>query len=162
MVGRSPSGQTAVWPVVATHQQDGVCKEALAPAPGLSAELSARIQGDVIALATRLGVTGVMAMEMFEVDGGYLVNELAMRPHNTGHWSQDGSLTSQFEQHLRAVLDLPLGDPSAHAPLTAMVNVLGADRDDLYHAYLHVLAHDPPSRCTCTARACGPAGSWGT
>ncbi|WP_101589337.1 5-(carboxyamino)imidazole ribonucleotide synthase [Brevibacterium jeotgali] len=143
MVGRSPSGQTAVWPVVATHQQDGVCKEALAPAPGLSAELSARIQGDVIALATRLGVTGVMAMEMFEVDGGYLVNELAMRPHNTGHWSQDGSLTSQFEQHLRAVLDLPLGDPSAHAPLTAMVNVLGADRDDLYHAYLHVLAHDP-------------------
>ena len=143
MVGRSPSGQTAVWPVVATHQQDGVCKEALAPAPGLSAELSARIQGDVIALATRLGVTGVMAMEMFEVDGGYLVNELAMRPHNTGHWTQDGSLTSQFEQHLRAVLDLPLGDPSAHAPLTAMVNVLGADRDDLYHAYLHVLAHDP-------------------
>ncbi|HLS34585.1 MAG TPA: 5-(carboxyamino)imidazole ribonucleotide synthase, partial [Brevibacterium sp.] len=143
MVGRSPSGQTAVWPVVATHQQDGVCKEALAPAPGLSAELSARIQGDVIALATRLGVTGVMAMEMFEVDDGYLVNELAMRPHNTGHWTQDGSVTSQFEQHLRAVLDLPLGDPSAHAPLTAMVNVLGADRDDLYRAYLHVLAHDP-------------------
>lgn len=143
MVGRSPSGQTAVWPVVATHQQDGVCKEALAPAPDLSDELSARIQGDVIALATRLGVTGVMAMEMFEVDGGYLVNELAMRPHNTGHWTQDGSITSQFEQHLRAVLDLPLGDPSAHAPLTAMVNVLGTDRDDLYHAYLHVLAHDP-------------------
>ncbi len=143
MVGRSPSGQTAVWPVVATHQQDGVCKEALAPAPDLTAELSARIQGDVIALATRLGVTGVMAMEMFEVDGGYLVNELAMRPHNTGHWTQDGSITSQFEQHLRAVLDLPLGDPSAVAPLTAMVNVLGADRDDLYRAYLHVLAHDP-------------------
>ncbi|GAA4515918.1 5-(carboxyamino)imidazole ribonucleotide synthase [Brevibacterium yomogidense] len=143
MVGRSPSGQTAVWPVVATYQQDGVCKEAIAPAPGLAPELSARIQGDVIALATKLGVTGVMAMEMFEVPGGYLVNELAMRPHNTGHWTQDGSVTSQFEQHLRAVLDLPLGDPTATAPLTAMVNVLGADRDDLYHAYLHVLAHDP-------------------
>jgi phosphoribosylaminoimidazole carboxylase PurK protein/phosphoribosylaminoimidazole carboxylase PurE protein len=143
MVGRSPSGQTAVWPVVATHQQDGVCKEAIAPAPGLAPELSQRIQNDVIALATRLGVTGVMAMEMFEVPGGYLVNELAMRPHNTGHWTQDGSVTSQFEQHLRAVLDLPLGDPAPLAPLTAMVNVLGADHTDLYHAYLHVLAHDP-------------------
>ena len=143
MVGRSPSGQTAVWPVVATHQQDGVCKEAIAPAPGLAPEMSQRIQNDVIALATRLDVTGVMAMEMFEVPGGYLVNELAMRPHNTGHWTQDGSVTSQFEQHLRAVLDLPLGDPAPLAPLTAMVNVLGADHADLYHAYLHVLAHDP-------------------
>ena len=143
MVGRSPSGQTAVWPVVATHQQDGVCKEAIAPAPGLAPEMSQRIQNDVIALATRLDVTGVMAMEMFEVPGGYLVNELAMRPHNTGHWTQDGSVTSQFEQHLRAVLDLPLGDPAPLAPLTAMVNVLGADHTDLYHAYLHVMAHDP-------------------
>ena len=143
MVGRSPSGQTAVWPVVATVQENGVCKEAVAPAPNLTPELSQRIQSDVIALATRLGVTGVMAMEMFEVHDGYLVNELAMRPHNTGHWTQDGSVTSQFEQHLRAVLDLPLGDPAPLAPLTAMVNVLGADHADLYHAYLHVLAHDP-------------------
>ncbi|WP_035281742.1 5-(carboxyamino)imidazole ribonucleotide synthase [Brevibacterium album] len=143
MVARSPMGQTAVWPVVATYQDNGICKEAVAPAPGLSDEVSARIQRDVIELATRLGVTGVMAMEMFETADGYLVNELAMRPHNTGHWTQDGSYTSQFEQHLRAVLDLPLGDPAAQFPATAMVNVLGADREDLYHAYLHVLAHDP-------------------
>lgn len=144
MIARSPMGQTAVWPVVATYQQDGICKEAVAPAPGLPGDLSQRITADVIEVATRLGVTGVMAMEMFETrDGSYVVNELAMRPHNTGHWTQDGSVTSQFEQHLRAVLDLPLGDPSAQFPATAMVNVLGADHDDLYRAYLHVLAHDP-------------------
>ncbi|GAA4393287.1 5-(carboxyamino)imidazole ribonucleotide synthase [Brevibacterium pityocampae] len=143
MVARSPMGQTAVWPVVATYQQDGVCKEAVAPAPGLDPELARRITADVLTVAGALDVTGVMAMEMFETPDGYRINELAMRPHNTGHWTQDGSVTSQFEQHLRAVLDLPLGDPSARTPATAMVNVLGADRDDLYCAYLHVLAHDP-------------------
>ena len=143
MIARSPMGQTAVWPVVATYQQDGVCKEAVAPAPGLDPELARRITADVLTVAGALDVTGVMAMEMFETPDGYRINELAMRPHNTGHWTQDGSVTSQFEQHLRAVLDLPLGDPSARTPATAMVNVLGADRDDLYCAYLHVLAHDP-------------------
>ncbi|QCP05236.1 5-(carboxyamino)imidazole ribonucleotide synthase [Brevibacterium sp. CS2] len=143
MIARSPMGQTAVWPVVATYQQDGVCKEAVAPAPGLDPELARRITADVLTVAGALDVTGVMAMEMFETPDGYRINELAMRPHNTGHWTQDGSVTSQFEQHLRAVLDLPLGDPSARTPATAMVNVLGADRDDLYRAYLHVLAHDP-------------------
>ena len=146
MVGRSPSGQTAVWPVVATRQKDGICYEAVAPAPGLDAELSRTITQDVLTLAHALDVTGVMALEMFQTEDGYLVNELAMRPHNTGHWTQDGSVTSQFEQHLRAVLDLPLGDPAPLAPYTAMGNVLGADRDDLYHAYLHVLAHDPRAK----------------
>ncbi len=143
MVGRSPMGQTAVWPVVATYQQDGICKEAVAPAPGIDPELATRIQADVLTVAGSLGVTGVMAMEMFETADGYVVNEFAMRPHNTGHWTQDGSVTSQFEQHLRAVLDLPLGDPSALAPATAMVNVLGTEHEDLYHPYLHVMAHDP-------------------
>nr|WP_272902481.1 5-(carboxyamino)imidazole ribonucleotide synthase [Brevibacterium daeguense] len=146
MVGRSPMGQTAVWPVVATYQQNGVCKEAVAPAPDLEPELAKRITADVLTVAGALGVTGVMAMEMFETADGYVVNELAMRPHNTGHWTQDGSITSQFEQHLRAVLDLPLGDPAARTPATAMVNVLGADQDDLYHPYLHVMAHDPQAK----------------
>ena len=146
MVARSPMGQTAVWPVVATYQQDGVCKEAVAPAPGLDPELARRITADVLTVAGALGVTGVMAMEMFETPDGYRVNELAMRPHNTGHWTQDGSVTSQFEQHLRAVLDLPLGDPSARTAATAMVNVLGADQEDLNRAYFHVLAHDPQAK----------------
>ncbi|GAA2007954.1 5-(carboxyamino)imidazole ribonucleotide synthase [Brevibacterium samyangense] len=161
MVGRSPMGQTAVWPVVATYQQDGICKEAVAPAPGIPAELATRIQGDVLTVAGALGVTGVMAMEMFETADGYVVNELAMRPHNTGHWTQDGSVTSQFEQHLRAVLDLPLGDPSALAPVTVMVNVLGADREDLYPAYLHVMAHDPQVKVHMYGKAARPGRKLG-
>lgn len=146
MVGRSPSGQTAVWPVVATRQKDGICFEAIAPAPNLNPNLARTITADVLTLAAALDVTGVMAMEIFETESGYVINELAMRPHNTGHWTQDGSVTSQFEQHVRAILDLPLGAPTPLAPFTAMGNVLGADRDDLYHAYLHVLAHDPRAK----------------
>lgn len=143
MVGRSPMGQTAVWPVVETWQQDGVCKEAIAPAPGLPEEKARAITEAVLTVAGALDVTGVMAMEMFETPEGFLINEFAMRPHNTGHWTQDGSVTSQFEQHLRAVLDLPLGSPEAREDVSVMVNILGAEHEDLYRPYLHVMAHDP-------------------
>lgn len=143
MVGRSPMGQTAVWPVVETWQQNGVCKEAIAPAPDLSEEKARAITEAILTVAGTLEVTGVMAMEMFETDEGFLINEFAMRPHNTGHWTQDGAVTSQFEQHLRAVLDLPLGSPAAREDVSVMVNILGADHDDLYQPYLHVMAHDP-------------------
>ncbi|TSI18665.1 5-(carboxyamino)imidazole ribonucleotide synthase [Brevibacterium aurantiacum] len=143
MVGRSPMGQTAVWPVVETWQQNGVCKEAIAPAPGLAAGKSREITEAILKVAGALDVTGVMAMELFETADGFLINEFAMRPHNTGHWTQDGAVTSQFEQHLRAVLDLPLGSPAAREDVSVMVNILGADHDDLYHPYLHVMAHDP-------------------
>ena len=143
MVGRSPMGQTAVWPVVETWQQNGVCKEAIAPAPDLSDEKARAITEAILTVAGTLEVTGVMAMEMFETPEGFLINEFAMRPHNTGHWTQDGAVTSQFEQHLRAVLDLPLGSPAAREDVSVMVNILGADHDDLYQPYLHVMAHDP-------------------
>lgn len=143
MVGRSAMGQTAVWPVVETWQQDGVCKEAIAPAPGLAPEKAQEITEAILKVAGALEVTGVMAMEMFETAEGFLINEFAMRPHNTGHWTQDGSVTSQFEQHLRAVLDLPLGSPAAREDVSVMVNVLGAGHEDLYQPYLHVMAHDP-------------------
>ena len=143
MVGRSPMGQTAVWPVVETWQQNGVCKEAIAPAPDLSAEKARSINEAILTVAGTLEVTGVMAMEMFETPEGFLINEFAMRPHNTGHWTQDGAVTSQFEQHLRAVLDLPLGSPAAREDVSVMVNILGADHEDLYQPYLHVMAHDP-------------------
>lgn len=143
MVGRSPMGQTAVWPVVETWQQNGVCKEAIAPAPDLRDEKARAITEAILTVAGTLEVTGVMAMEMFETDEGFLINEFAMRPHNTGHWTQDGAVTSQFEQHLRAVLDLPLGSPAAREDLSVMVNILGADHEDLYQPYLHVMAHDP-------------------
>ncbi|WP_231646213.1 5-(carboxyamino)imidazole ribonucleotide synthase [Mycolicibacterium mengxianglii] len=127
LVARSPFGQGAAWPVVETVQRNGICVEVIAPAPDLPATLGAAAQELGLRLAHELGVVGVLAVELFEtIDGALLVNELAMRPHNSGHWTMDGSVTSQFEQHLRAVLDYPLGDTAARAPLTVMSNVLGA------------------------------------
>ena len=131
MVARSPFGQGAVWPVVETVQRDGICAVTIAPAPGLPDDLRSAVQATALRLAEHLDVTGVMAVELFEVIGsdgrpGVLVNELAMRPHNSGHWTMDGATTSQFEQHLRAVLDYPLGSTVPTAPVTVMANVLGA------------------------------------
>ena len=145
LAARSPHGQGAVYPVVQTVQRDGICREVLAPAPGLSPGLAARAQELALWIAAELGVTGLLAVEMFEIGGGLLVNELAMRPHNCGHWTIEGARTSQFEQHLRAVLDLPLGSPALAAPATVMVNVLGADDGDgdVYDRYIHVMAADP-------------------
>ena len=128
LVARSPFGQGAAWPVVETVQRDGICVTVLAPAPGLSDELSSAASGLALRLAAELGVVGLLAVELFEtLDGALVVNELAMRPHNSGHWTMDGARTSQFEQHLRAVLDYPLGDTSPTAPYTVMGNVLGAE-----------------------------------
>ena len=128
LVARNPSGQVEAWPVVETVQVEGMCDTVLAPAPGLKPATAALAQQVAKRVASKLEVTGVLAVEMFVVegDGGdqLYINELAMRPHNSGHWSQDGSLTSQFEQHLRAVLDWPLGSAQLVAP-TVMVNVIG-------------------------------------
>jgi len=127
LVARSPYGQGAAWPVVETVQRQGICVTVLAPAPGLSDELSSQAEQLGLQIAEELGVVGVLAVELFETpDGALLVNELAMRPHNSGHWTMNGSVTSQFEQHLRAVLDYPLGDTRPIAPVTVMANVLGA------------------------------------
>nr|WP_308192768.1 5-(carboxyamino)imidazole ribonucleotide synthase [Mycolicibacterium lacusdiani] len=127
LVARSPFGQGAAWPVVQTVQRDGICVEVIAPAPALDPELGSAAEELGLRLAGELGVIGVLAVELFEtVDGRLLVNELAMRPHNSGHWTMDGARTSQFEQHLRAVLDYPLGATSPIAPVTVMGNVLGA------------------------------------
>jgi 5-(carboxyamino)imidazole ribonucleotide synthase len=145
LVARSPHGQGAVWPVVETVQVDGVCREVVAPAP-IAEDHALAAQDDALRIAEGLGVTGVMAVEMFDTPGGVLVNELAMRPHNSGHWTIEGSRTSQFEQHLRAVLDLPLGDTAMTAPHVVMANVLGGDVEDMYSGYLHCLAHDPGVR----------------
>jgi 5-(carboxyamino)imidazole ribonucleotide synthase len=144
MVARSPWGQVAAYPVVETVQRDGICVEVLAPAPGLDEKAALAAQRLAITIATELDVVGVLAVELFEnSDGELIVNELAMRPHNSGHWTIDGSRTSQFEQHLRAVLNLPLGDPSPNAPAVVMVNVLGGEDDDLHDRLIHVWAADP-------------------
>ncbi|BEH75610.1 N5-carboxyaminoimidazole ribonucleotide synthase [Mycobacterium pseudoshottsii] len=150
LVARSPFGQGAAWPVVETVQQDGICVAVIAPAPALSAQAGADAQQLALRLAAELGVVGVLAVELFETtDGALVVNELAMRPHNSGHWTMDGSRTSQFEQHLRAVLDYPLGDTEAIAPVTVMTNVLGAaaqpamSLDERLH---HLFARMPDAR----------------
>ncbi|MDA4104094.1 phosphoribosylaminoimidazole carboxylase [Mycolicibacterium monacense DSM 44395] len=150
VVARSPFGQGAAWPVVETVQRDGICVVVLAPAPELSDDLGSSAQQLGLKLAAELGVVGVLAVELFEtIDGRLLVNELAMRPHNSGHWSMDGAVTSQFEQHVRAVLDYPLGDTSLLAPATVMANVLGAPQtpamtmDERVH---HLFARMPDAK----------------
>ncbi|MEU5587580.1 5-(carboxyamino)imidazole ribonucleotide synthase [Streptomyces chrestomyceticus] len=143
-VVRSPHGQAVAYPVVESVQVDGVCDTVIAPAPDLSDALSGQAQELALRIAHELGVVGHLAVELFETaDGRILVNELAMRPHNSGHWTQDGAITSQFANHLRAVLDLPLGDPRPRARWTVMANVLGGDYPDMYSAYLHCMARDP-------------------
>nr|WP_204022030.1 5-(carboxyamino)imidazole ribonucleotide synthase [Sinosporangium siamense] len=143
LVARSPHGQGVSYPVVETVQRDGICVEVLAPAPDLDPELAAAAQGIALRIARELGVTGLLAVEMFQTADGLVVNELAMRPHNSGHWTIEGARTSQFEQHLRAVLNLPLGSPSPTAPVVVMVNLLGGDDPELFTRYEHVMAHDP-------------------
>lgn len=146
-VVRSPSGQAVAYPVVESVQENGVCAEVTAPAPDLDPALSDEAQQLALRIAGDLGIVGHLAVELFQTrDGRILVNELAMRPHNSGHWTQDGAVTSQFENHLRAVLDLPLGDPRPRAKWTVMVNVLGGDYPDMYHAFLHCMARDPGLR----------------
>ncbi|HEX7745232.1 MAG TPA: 5-(carboxyamino)imidazole ribonucleotide synthase [Micromonosporaceae bacterium] len=147
-VARSPFGQVAAYPVVETVQRDGICIEVLAPAPDLSEALALQAQQLAIDIATALGVVGLLAVELFEAGRGLVVNELAMRPHNSGHWSIDGSRTSQFEQHLRAVLDYPMGDTGPTAPAVAMANVLGGPPggmsiDERLH---HLFAADPGAK----------------
>ncbi len=147
-VVRSPSGQAVAYPVVESVQVDGVCDTVIAPAPGLPPAAAVRTQQLALRIASELDVVGHLAVELFEAGGDageprILVNELAMRPHNSGHWTQDGAVTSQFDNHVRAVLDLPLGDPRPRAPWTVMANVLGGDYPDMYPAYLHCMARDP-------------------
>ncbi|MCO1581117.1 5-(carboxyamino)imidazole ribonucleotide synthase [Crossiella sp. SN42] len=149
LIARSPFGQGAAWPVVQTVQSEGICVEVLAPAPDLAPELAQRIQELALRIAAELGVVGVLAVELFETADGVLVNELAMRPHNSGHWTMDGAGTSQFEQHVRAVLDYPLGLTDLKAPAVVMANVLGAPAppsmgvDERIH---HLFARFPEAR----------------
>jgi 5-(carboxyamino)imidazole ribonucleotide synthase len=156
LAARSPHGQAAVYPVVQTVQRDGICHEVLAPAPWLAAGRALQAQRLALELAAELDVTGLLAVELFETRRGLLVNELAMRPHNSGHWTIEGAVTSQFEQHLRAVLDLPLGAPTAVAPQAVMTNVLGGADPSVYARYLHVMAADPGVKVHMDGKAVRP------
>ena len=152
----SPHRQGAVYPVVQTVQRDGICREVIAPAPGLAPDLAVQAAELALRIAAEFGVTGLLAVELFETPAGLAVNELAMRPHNCGHWTIEGARTSQFEQHLRAVLDLPLGSPALAAPAAAMANVLGGDDGDIYDRYIHVMAADPTVKIHMYGKAVRP------
>lgn len=159
LAARSPFGQVSVWPVVETVQDNGICVEVLAPAPNLPEDRALAAQRLAIDIATELGVVGTLAVELFETTGGeLLINELAMRPHNSGHWTIDGSVTSQFEQHIRAVLDYPLGATAALAPAVCMANVLGgADGGMRFDERLHHLfAAEPAAKVHLYGKAVRP------
>ena len=143
MVARSPHGQAATWAPTQTVQSYGICTMTIAPAPDLSESLGQQAQQMALSIAAEIKLVGVMAVEMFVKGDQLFINELAMRPHNSGHWTIDGSITSQFEQHLRAILDLPLGDTSMTSKYAVMGNVLGGDKQDMYRPYLHLLARTP-------------------
>ena len=149
LVARRESGEVRPWPVVETIQVNSICDEVIAPAQDLDPEIAEAAAAAAVTIASELGVTGVMAAELFEVPGspaGFYINELAMRPHNSGHWTQDGAVTSQFAQHLRAVLDLPLGATEATAPTTVMVNLIGGRREPGPDALARAMAAHPEAR----------------
>jgi len=145
---RRPSGEFQAWPLVETIQENGVCSVVMAPAPSVSAATLKATAEIAKTIASSLGVTGVLAVEMFEArDGRVLINELAMRPHNSGHFSIEGSVTSQFEQHIRAVLDMPLGSTAARAEHAVMVNLLGVDdKNDFVHVLDQALEAHPDAK----------------
>lgn len=143
MVARSAHGQAVTWAPTETVQSDGICTSTISPAPKLSQEMAEKAQHLALSIANDLSLIGVMAVEMFVKGDQLSINELAMRPHNSGHWTIEGAKTSQFEQHLRAILDLPLGDPAMVAPHAVMGNILGGDKTDMYRPYLHLMARNP-------------------
>jgi 5-(carboxyamino)imidazole ribonucleotide synthase len=143
MVARSEHGQATSWAPTQTVQKDGICTLTITPAPNISTEIAEKAQHLALSIASEIALVGVMAVEMFIKGDEIFINELAMRPHNSGHWTIEGSRTSQFEQHLRAILDLPLGDPTMTAPYAVMGNILGGDKSDMYRPYLHLMARNP-------------------
>ena len=143
MVARSPHGQAATWAPTRTIQRDGICIETVTPVPEFNTDQSERAQNLALQIAEEIKLVGVMAVEMFVKGEELFINELALRPHNSGHWTIEGSITSQFEQHLRAVLDLPLGDTAMTAKWAVMGNILGGNNQDMYRPYLHLMARTP-------------------
>ncbi len=128
-IARSPSGEMRSYPLVETVQVEGMLRELIAPAPDATA-LQEEAQQIVEAIATDCGLVGLLAVEFFQSDGKLLINEIATRPHNSGHFSIEGAVTSQFEQHLRAVLDLPLGSTELTASWAVTENIVGSAQGD--------------------------------
>jgi len=143
MVARSEHGQATSWAPTQTVQSNGICTLTISPAPVISSTVAEQAQHLALSIAEEISLIGVMAVEMFVKGDQLYINELAIRPHNSGHWTIEGARTSQFEQHLRAILDLPLGDPTMTAAFAVMGNILGGEKRDMYRPYLHLMARNP-------------------
>jgi 5-(carboxyamino)imidazole ribonucleotide synthase len=148
---RARSGETAFYPVVENHHRGGILRLSLAPAPQLGAELQRSAEDTACRVLESLNYVGVLAIEFFEHDGELLANEMAPRVHNSGHWTIEGAVISQFENHLRAVVGLPLGS-TAPIGVSAMMNLIGELPDisevlAIPAAHLHLYGKEPrPSR----------------
>ena len=143
MVARSPHGQASTWAPTEIVKKNGECIRTLTPARNLSPEQLEQASAHALMSAERVGLVGVMSVEMFVRGERLFIQNIAMHPKNVGHWTIEGSVTSQFEQHLRAILDLPLGDPSMTAPFAVTGNILGKEKSDMYRPYLHLMARNP-------------------
>lgn len=146
-VARSPHGQTVVYSVVQLQKTDEILTEVIAPAPNLSDAKASELQLIALKISEIFNIVGVFTVEFLDLGNDkFLISEIKLGPTNSGHWTIDGATTSQFENHLRAILDLPLGSPTLVAPITVMVNVLGGQYLDMYKPFLHCMAHDPKLR----------------
>lgn len=143
LVARSPHGQASTWAATEMIKKNGECVRTITPARNLTSEQLELASARALMSAERVGLVGVMAVEMSIHGETISVHHIAMHPHNGGLWTIDGSVTSQCEQHLRAILDLPLGDPAMTSPFAVMGNVFGGEKSDMYRPYLHLMARNP-------------------
>jgi 5-(carboxyamino)imidazole ribonucleotide synthase len=142
MVARSPHGQTTSWaPTQVIKRNTHVIT--ITPAPSISADLSERAQKLALEIASQTGVVGVMTVEIFVSGQELLIKQLIVGLDASANWSIDGSVTNQFEQHIRAIVDLPLGDPSITAPFVVTGNIMAGEKLDMYRPYLHLMARNP-------------------
>jgi 5-(carboxyamino)imidazole ribonucleotide synthase len=142
-VARSAHGQATTWAPTQTVKSAGICIMSIAPAPCISQDMAEKAQQLALSTANEISLIGVMAVEFFVKGDALFINTLTMRTHNSGHWTIDGSRTSQFEQHLRAILDLPLGDPAMTSRFAVMANIVAGEKSDMYRPYLHLMARNP-------------------
>lgn len=143
MVARSPHSQASTWVPTEIVTENDECIRTVSPARNLASEQLEQASARALIIAERIGLVGVAAVEMFIRGEEIFILNIAMHPHGAGNWTIAGSVTSQFEQHLRAILDLPLGDPAMSAPFALTGNVFAGDKSDMYRPYLHLMARNP-------------------
>jgi len=143
MVARSPHSQATSWAPTQLVEREGICTLTITPAPLMSAQLREKAQKMALDTASEIKLIGVMAVEMSVKGDEIFLSNIATHLHNSGNWTIEGSCTSQFEQHLRAVLDLPLGDPSMPDNFAVTGNIVGKSKTDMYRPYLHLMARNP-------------------